>query len=158
MEFNSRAVRTLVELHEREVRSFLEVWKRFVDSDLPIPEALGDASYESRDRLGGHVLMAARGYLTRIGEWVNRPVTDVDSSQDAIDIAARMPQFAEDVLAGYRRHLAAITVEELEPQAHRTRWGELMSVENLLEHAVVHPMRHRLQLERLLEASAAARA
>jgi hypothetical protein len=27
-----------------------------------------------------------------------------------------------------------------------------MSVENLLEHAVVHPMRHRIQLERLLGA------
>src|SRR5260221_2398968 len=52
----------------------------------------------------------------------------------------------------YRRHLAAITKEELEPQVHRARWGDLMSVENLLEHAVVHPMRHRIQLERLLEA------
>jgi len=28
-----------------------------------------------------------------------------------------------------------------------------MSVENLLEHAVVHPMRHRIQLERILEGS-----
>jgi hypothetical protein len=30
-----------------------------------------------------------------------------------------------------------------------------MSVENLLEHAVVHPMRHRIQLERILEGSEA---
>jgi len=28
-------------------------------------------------------------------------------------------------------------------------------VENLLEHAVVHPMRHRIQLERILETHAA---
>jgi hypothetical protein len=28
-------------------------------------------------------------------------------------------------------------------------------VENLLEHAVVHPMRHRIQLERILEGSEA---
>ena len=29
MEFQSRAVSSLVELHERELRSFLEVWNRF---------------------------------------------------------------------------------------------------------------------------------
>jgi len=152
MEFRSRAVSSLVELHEREMKSFLEVWKRFVAADLPMPEAHGDESYENRDRLLGHVLMAARGYLTRIGEWVERPVSDVDASKDPNEVAGRAAAFAGEVLAGYRRHLAEISTEELEKQIHRTRWGELMSVENLLEHAVVHPMRHRLQLERILEA------
>jgi uncharacterized damage-inducible protein DinB len=153
VEFQSRAVRSLVELHEREMRSFLKVWDRFVAAGLPIPEAHGDESYASRERLGGHVLMAARGYLVRIGEWVGRPVSDVDASQDPGEIVARAARFAEDVLAAYRRHLAAVTTEELEPQNHRTRWGDLMSVEMLLEHAVVHPMRHRVQLERILEGS-----
>jgi len=156
MEFQSRAVRSLVELHEREMRSFLEMWKRFVASGAPMPEAHGDESYASREKLGGHVLMAARGYLTRIGEWLGRPVTDVDASQDAGEVTGRAPEFLEQVLAAYRRHLAAVTTEELEPQKHRTRWGELMSVEMLLEHAVVHPMRHRIQLERILQGDAPA--
>lgn len=151
MEFRSRAVRSLVELHEREMRSFLEVWRRFVAADLPMPEAHGDQSYESRERLAGHVLMAARGYLTRIGEWVGRPVSDVDGSQDPHEIVARASDFADGVLSAYRRHLAEISDQELDQQVHRTRWGELMSVEQLLEHAVVHPMRHRIQLERILE-------
>jgi uncharacterized damage-inducible protein DinB len=151
MEFRNRAVRSLVELHEREIRSFLEVWVRFQAADLPMPEAHGDECYRDANRLGGHVLSSARGYLTRIGEWVGRPVNDVDDTQDPCDIAARSSSFAEDVFAAYRRHLAEITDQELEQQIHRTRWGELMSVENLLEHAVVHPMRHRIQLERILE-------
>ena len=153
MPFRSRAVRSLVELHEREIRSFLQVWRRFVASDLPMPDAQGDESYENRERLAGHVLMAARGYLTRIGEWVGRPVSDVDGSQDPYEVVRRAPEFADGVLAAYERHLSEITNEELEQQVHRTRWGELMSVENLLEHAVVHPMRHRIQLERILEGS-----
>jgi uncharacterized damage-inducible protein DinB len=151
VEFRSRAVRSLVELHERELRAFLAVWKRFVAANLPLPEAHGDEHYENRERLAGHVLMAARGYLSRIGEWVGRPVSDVDGSQDPHDVVARLAEFADDVLAGYRRHMAEITEQELEPQVHRARWGDLMSVENLLEHAVVHPMRHRIQLERILE-------
>ena len=151
MEFRSRAVRSLVELHEREMQSFLEVWRRFVSANLPLPEARGDESYESRERLAGHVLMAARGYLTRIGEWVGRPVSDVDGSQDPNEIVARASAFADHVRAAYRRHLSAVTVQELEPQVHTTRWGGVMSVEDMLEHAVVHPMRHRIQLERILE-------
>jgi len=154
MDFKSRAVLNLVDLHERELRSFLELWRRFEASGLALPAAHGDPSYDSHERLVGHVLMAARGYLTRIGEWVGRSVADVDPSQDPDEIASRAAAFADDVLAAYRRHLTAITTEELEPQVHRTRWGELMSVENLLEHAVVHPMRHRIQLERMLETTA----
>src|SRR5262249_30409950 len=123
-----------------------------------MPEARGDESYESRERLGGHVLMSARGYLTRIGEWVGRPVSDVDASQDPNEIVSRASEFADDVLGAYRRHLAEVSDQELEPQVHRTRWGELMSVENLLEHAVVHPMRHRIQLERILASSGAIKA
>jgi uncharacterized damage-inducible protein DinB len=158
MEFKSRAVRSLVELHEREMQSFLQVWKRFVAADLPMPEAHGDESYQDRERLAGHVLMAARWYLTRIGEWVGRPVSDVDASQDPYQIVARISDFSDEVLAAYRRHLAQISDQELEPQTHRTRWGELMSVEQSLEHAVVHPMRHRIQLERILEGNQATRA
>ena len=120
-----------------------------------MPEAHGDESYQNRERLAGHVLMAARGYLTRIGEWVARPVSDVDGSQDPYEIVSRISDFAEGVLAAYRRHLTEISDQELVPQVHRTRWGELMSVENLLEHAVVHPMRHRIQLERILDGSEA---
>lgn len=151
MPFRSRAVRSLVELHEREMRSFLKIWERFANSDLPMPEAHGDEHYENRERLLAHVLMAARGYLTRIGEWVGHPVTDVDDSQDPYEIARRAAAFADGVLSAYPRHLAEITDEEVEPQVHRTRWGALMSVDMLLEHAVVHPMRHRIQLERILE-------
>ena len=158
MEFRSRAVMSLVELHEREMRSFLELWKRFVAAGHPIPEAHGDESYENREKLFGHVLMAMRGYLIRVGEWVGRPVTDVDASQDPHAIVARAPEFADEVLAAYRRHLAQVTTEELEKQVHRTRWGDLMSVEMLLEHAVVHPMRHRIQLERILEGKATVKA
>jgi uncharacterized damage-inducible protein DinB len=150
MPYRSRAVRSLVELHEHEMRSFLRVWTRFVESGLPVPEAYGDESYENRERLLAHVLMAARGYLTRICEWVGRPVTDLDAATDPYEIAGRATAFADEVLAAYPRHLKVVSPEEVDPQVHRTRWGDLMSVDMLLEHAVVHPMRHRIQLERML--------
>ena len=50
--------------------------------------------------------------------------------------------------------LPALADPELGPTLFRTRWGEFFSVETMLEHAVVHPMRHRIQLERALAGAA----
>jgi len=150
MEFQSRAVRTLVEIHEHELRRFLDVWDSFAASDVPMPEARGDESYASRETLVTHVVGAARNYLTWIGECVGRPVTDVDGERDPAKVAPKARPFAEAILAAWRRHLAALADPELGPTLFKTRWGEFFSVETMLEHAVVHPMRHRIQLERAL--------
>ena len=150
MEFESRAIRSLLELHEAELRAFLATWRRYARAGLPMPEAHGDEDYESIDRLGTHVLRAARNFLVRITEWLGRPAADLDMSEDVADLAARADAFTESLIEAYRRHLASATDEEFEPQVHKTRLGRLMSVEMLLEHAVVHPMRHRVQLERIL--------
>jgi uncharacterized damage-inducible protein DinB len=150
MEFQSRAMRSLVELHEVEMRAFLVTWKRFVSSGVPLPASPDDDAYSSIERLGGHVLQAARNYLVRVTEWVGRPATDLDPTEDPMQIAPRAVEFAEALLGAYRRHLALVTVAEFEPWTHRTRGGDLVSIELLLEHAVVHPMRHRIQLERML--------
>jgi hypothetical protein len=150
--FKSNAVRSCVELHEIELRRFLEVWRAFRASGITLPST-EDPSYKSNDHLAGHVLRSARGYLTWIGECVNRPVTDLDSETDPVRIAARGPAFLEDVLAGWRRHLAVLEDRELAPVTYKSRWGEDYDIEQMLEHAVVHPMRHRIQLERLMAAA-----
>ena len=56
----------------------------------------------ARETLGAHILMAARGYLTWMGECAARPVTDIDLTKDVHAIYARAPQFAEEVLAAWR--------------------------------------------------------
>lgn len=152
MDFQSRGVRALVELHERELRRFLEAWNRFVAANAPMPEALGDDSYKDREHLAGHVLMSARGYLTWIGKCVGRPVTDVDETRDPYAIVPRAADFMENVLAAWRNNLAHLRDEECAKEVYQSRWGEPYNIEQMLEHAVVHPMRHRLQLEKILEA------
>ena len=46
--------------------------------------------------------------------------------------------------------LAPLEDAELAPATYKSRWGEDYNIEQMLEHAIVHPMRHRIQLERLL--------
>lgn len=149
--FRSNAVRSCVELHEVELRRFYEVWERFCASGTPLP-ASDDPSYASAEHLGGHVLRAARGYLTWIGEFVGRPVKDVDAETDPVSLARKGRAFMDEVLAAWRRHLALLEDREMTPATRKSRWGEDYNIEQMLEHAVVHPMRHRIQLERLMAA------
>ena len=147
--FKSNAVRSCVELHEVELERFYVVWERFCASGTPLPET-DDPSYVSAEHLGGHVFRAARGYLTWMGEFVGRPITDVDTDTDPLSIARKGRAFVGEVLAAWRRHLALLEDGEMTPATRKSRWGEGYTIEQMLEHAVVHPMRHRIQLERLM--------
>jgi uncharacterized damage-inducible protein DinB len=147
--FKSNAVRSCVELHEVELERFYVVWERFCASGTPLPKT-DDPSYVSAEHLGGHVFRAARGYLTWMGEFVGRPITDVDTDTDPLSIARKGRAFVSEVLAAWRRHLALLEDGELAPATRKSRWGEDYTIEQMLEHAVVHPMRHRIQLERLM--------
>ena len=149
--FKSNAVRSLTELHEAEMNRFFEVWQKFRASGVALPKT-DDPSYASVESLGGHALRAARGYLTWIGECVQRPVTDIDPDADPVSLARKGRAFLDEVLAGWRRHLALLEDADLAPATFKSRWGEDYNVEQMLEHAVVHPMRHRIQLERLMGA------
>jgi hypothetical protein len=152
--FKSHAVRSLVELHEIELARFFDTWERFRKAGLALP-ATDDPAYQSPLHLGGHVLRAARNYLTWIGDCVGRPVADVDLDNDFVRVATKGRAFMDEALAGWRRHLASLEDSELSPATFTSRWGEPYTVEQMLEHAVVHPMRHRIQLERLMAAGAA---
>jgi hypothetical protein len=150
-EYKSRAVRSMVALHAHELRAFVAAWKRFVASGLPMPEALGDPDYESPERLVAHVQGSARSYLLWIFEVLGRPIEGLDLIRDPALIVPRLDDFMEETLAGWERHLAGLEDDELGPEMHTSRWGDPYMIDQMLEHAIIHPMRHRIQLERLLE-------
>jgi uncharacterized damage-inducible protein DinB len=152
-EFKSRAVMSLAGLHETELRSCLATWKRFKASGTPMPEAHGDAAYESAEHLIAHVQGAARSYMMWIRQVLESPVTDMELVRDVAVIVPRLDAYMEETLDGWRRHLAMVTDEQLQDRQYKSRWGEMFDIEQMLEHAVVHPMRHRAQLERLLAAA-----
>ena len=147
--FKSNAVRSCVELHAVELNRFYEVWQAFRAAGASLPST-SDPNYASAAHLGGHVFRAARNYLTWIGSCVKRPVTDVDLDDDTVRIAGKGRAFVDEVLAAWRRHLVALEDGELAGGTYKSRWGEDYNVEQMLEHAIVHPMRHRIQLERLM--------
>src|SRR5262245_7760588 len=151
-EFQSRAVRSMVELHDAELRSFVATWKRFKASGKPMPEALGDPDYESAEKLVTHVNGSARSYLTWIWEVLGSPI-GLQVIRDPAIVVPQLDAYMEETLAAWPTHLSVLTNEQLAPEQYKSRWGEMFTIDQMLEHAVIHPMRHRIQLERILNSA-----
>jgi len=147
-DFHSRAVRALTLLHEEHLRAFVVVWRRAQESAVTLPPT-EDPSYASLETLLRHVLRAARGYAVWICEQLDLPDPDIPKTPEAHAIAAQADAYLEEVFAGWRRGLAPVTDDRLESPEYASRWKTKYCIDAMLEHAVMHPIRHGFQLEEL---------
>jgi uncharacterized damage-inducible protein DinB len=148
--YRSRGARALVLLHERAMRELLPVWRQALASNIRLP-ATDDPSYASLDTLLHHALRAARGYITWLCEKLALPDPGVQEVPEPDRLTREVESYLEHLLARWRAALAGVEDSRFEA-IHKTRWGEDMSLGGMLEHAAMHPIRHRFQLEELLEA------
>jgi len=148
--YRYRGARALVLLHERALRDLLPVWRRAKAAEIRLPSTK-DPDYASLETLLQHALRSARGYMTWLCEKLGLPEPGIDPAPEAPRVEQEAERFIQYLLERWRLPLA--DVEEARFGAtHKTRWGEDMSLEGMLEHAVMHPIRHRFQLEELMEA------
>jgi hypothetical protein len=150
-DYPSRGARALVLLHERELRAFLPVWRRAAAAGIPLP-VTEDPSYASLDALLRHVLRAARGYAVWICQVLELPDPGIRPTPEEDRVAAEAEEYGEHVLERWRVALAAVDDERMEGAAHTSRWGAPYTIDSMLEHAVMHPLRHAFQLEELTAA------
>lgn len=150
--YRSRGARALVLLHERELRACIETWRRARAAGVHLP-ATEDPSYASLEHLLRHVLRAARGYMTWICEQLSLPDPGIRATPEADALPAELDAYLEHVCERWRTPLADVADEALEPATYRSRWKVPYSIDGMLEHAVMHPIRHALQLEELLQSA-----
>jgi uncharacterized damage-inducible protein DinB len=147
-EVKSRAVRALALLHDQRMREFLPIWKEVDRKKVALPKS-ENPNYQSSGALLRHVLGAGRRFLVWTAESLKLPDPGVPEPPAAEQIGAEADRYMEAVLAAWGASLAG--VEQAQLRDKRYPWSTLeMYVETLLEHAVVHPERHRFQLEELL--------
>jgi uncharacterized damage-inducible protein DinB len=151
-DYRWRGARALVLLHEQEMRTLLPVWREAVRRDERLP-ATDDPDYASLQALLHHLFRASRGYMTWLCEKLDLPDPGIEAAPAADVVEREADRYLEHLLERWRAPLARIDEACLQ-SVFRTRWGADLSGESMLEHAVVHPMRHRFQLEELMEAQA----
>ena len=146
--YRYRGARALVLLHERELRAFLATFRRAQAWGVTLPETK-DPDYASLDALLRHVLGAAGGYLKWTAKVLDLPDPGVDKVPSVEAIDAEAEAYLEHVLDRWWSPLHDVPEKHFE-EAYPSNWGTPYSVDAMLEHAVVHPMRHAFQLEELM--------
>ena len=147
--YEDAGARALVDLHARHLREFIATWKRAQAAGVTLP-ATDDPSYASMDALLRHVLRAARGYMTWICQKLELPAPNIDATPGDDAIAAEVDRYTEHVLAGWREPLRGVAHERIDMGTYPSRWGPEYCIDAMLEHAVMHPIRHTYQLEALM--------
>ena len=147
--YRSRAVRALVLLHEQHIRDFLVVWRRAHAASVVLPTT-DDPAYASLETLLRHVLNAARGYMVWMCEVLELPDPKIRIPPEPGVLPGQADSYIEDLLEQWRTPLRDVGDDRLDRPEYLSRWQTLYSIDAMLEHAVMHPIRHAFQLEELM--------
>jgi hypothetical protein len=148
-DYRNRAARALVLLHEESLRALLPVWKRAKAAKVQLPPTT-NAAYASLETVLHHALRAARSFMVTFCEKLGLPDPGIDEVPDASRVEKEADRYVEHLLERWRLPLAGVDDKGLET-AYKTQRGEERTIMTALEHAVMHPQRHRFQLQELLE-------
>ena len=149
--YKYRGARALVLLHETNMRQCLETWKEAKAANVKLPETT-DECYESLETLLHHILRAARGYMVWICKQLELPDPEIRAAPEVDRVEAEAGTYLEHVLERWPLPLADVPEEKFGPHSFISNWGEAFSIDSMLEHAVMHPIRHEFQLKELLQA------
>lgn len=147
--FAYRGARAMTILHERHLREFLAVWREAAASGAPLPRTT-DENYASYAALLSHVLRAAGGYLRWICVSLELPDPGIRDAPPLEALEAAADDYLDHVLDRWREPLRAVQEPLFEDRSYTSNWGTPMTIEAMLEHAVMHPIRHAFQLQELL--------
>jgi hypothetical protein len=150
LQYRSRAVRALVLLHEEHLRRFVRTWRLALANSVTLPP-IDDPAYVSLGSLGQHVLGAAGGYMVWMCEMLTLPDPGIRSAPDARAIVREADDYMEHVLERWRAPLREVPDERLEIPEYPSQWRTRYCIDSMLEHAVMHPIRHAFQLDELMQ-------
>jgi hypothetical protein len=146
-----RGARAMVILHEQHMREFLATWRKFRAAGVAMP-ATKDSDYASPASLLRHVLGAARGYMTWMCEHLKLPDPGIRPAPEPDAVEAEADTWLEHLLERWRTPLADVPEDDF-GKVFDSRWGLPYCIDAMLEHAVMHPIRHTFQLRELMKAA-----
>jgi len=150
--FRKGAVGAMMDEYERAVVEISDLIAKMDSYDF---EAVRDRETKDEDcrsiqTVMRHVVRAGYGYAAMIrtayGDETPRPEVPLATPPEVRVQLAEMMAFNEATLAD-KWELSDEGIQAVEIPA---RWGPTYDLEQLLEHAIVHVLRHRRQIERFL--------
>ena len=149
------AIGALLDEYEKALNDLIIVIKDISTAQLTaiVDHQTKDEDCRSIQTILTHVVRAGYAYATYIRNHQGENLTfqkpdHLDAVKNYIKALKEMFRFTELVFEDYPN----ITLEEKGPfNKILVSWGQHYDVEQLMEHAIVHILRHRRQIERFLE-------
>jgi uncharacterized damage-inducible protein DinB len=152
-------IRAILDEYARAIRDLEDVVAAISREQYLMPTALADEEFPNISAIMEHVVGAG-----------NRYVDYIESALEGTDVTRRQHAYVYDpppaamasLWHAYERmvQVLARTVgrgdDDLAQLEIVTRWEQCYDIEQMLEHAIVHILRHRRQIERWLAAMAGA--
>jgi hypothetical protein len=147
MEYKYKGALALVELHEIHLRQFVETWKKGKEAGIKLPET-DDPYYKSMDTLVFHVLRSARNYMVWICGKLNLPDPGIELPPE--NVADNTEEYINYLSEKWKTPLAGVEENFFHEKTYTSNWGVDYCIDAMLEHAVMHPVRHGHQLVKLM--------
>ena len=149
-DYRKGAIGSLLDEYERAAFELKSVLQK-TSADDYTREVEGESEHCcSIEVIMNHVVRAGYGYSRYIREALSMDASPVEDRQvpqkeigNEID---KMLAYTAEIFEGERQ----ITDEELENIYFKTRWDVTYNIDQLLEHAIVHILRHRRQIQKFL--------
>jgi uncharacterized damage-inducible protein DinB len=139
----------MILLHEEHLREFVSIWREAKAAEVSLPEST-DSDYQSMEALLFHLLGCARGYMVWMCKVLELPDPGIDPAPTLETVEAEADAYLEHVLERWRTPLKEVEEARFHRPEHPSGWKVLYCVDAMMEHAVMHPIRHTYQLRRLM--------
>ncbi|MBI1933667.1 MAG: hypothetical protein HYS24_14140 [Ignavibacteriales bacterium] len=147
--YKYNGARSLVLLHEEHLTNFLRTWQKAKSLRIELPRT-DDPDYQSLESLLFHVLRSARGYMTWICEKLNLPDPEINNPPEINEIENNSEKYLNHLFERWCLPLTEIEEVNFHNPVYKSRWGVEYCIDAMLEHAVMHPIRHEFQLKNLI--------
>ncbi len=139
----------LIHLHEIYLKKFYTTWKEAKEKAVVLP-ATEDPNYKSLETLLFHVLRAARNYMVWMCAKLELPDPEIALPPDPDVIGVEAEQYIRYMLSKWETPLKDVIEDKFIKPTFMSNWGTPYCIDAMLEHAVMHPIRHENQLSRLI--------
>lgn len=147
------AVGALLDEYEKAIEELKFVIQALSNDELSqiVDNKTKDEDCRSIQTILTHVVSAGYTYVVEIRKWCGETI----DYRDKVSLTtAKEYQTALDMMFAYNESLfedyPKLKLEEMDnSKKMKVRWGQQYDVEQLIEHAIVHVLRHRRQIEKL---------
>lgn len=149
-DYRQGAIGSILDEYERAILELKSIVENINAEDY-VKIVEGESEHcHSVEVILNHVVRAGYGYSNYIREALSlesSPIADEKITQNEISAEIdKMMSYSNDIFENEQ----AITDEQMESVYLDTRWDVRYNIDQLMEHAIVHVLRHRRQIEKFL--------